>query len=66
MKRTPYVEYYPPWWRAAERKLKFDDQAKRELIGTLMRTRPLTFVLIIFLLAGLIGYGLALAFLGGA
>ena len=61
MKRTPYVEVSSPLWQKLERHFKFDDEAKRDLIGLLMRSRPLTIVFALFMLAGVAGYLLLLA-----
>ena len=49
-----YVEYTPEWWNSFQRWLKFDDKAKADLIGLLMRTRPLT---LLFAIAAVVAFG---------
>ena len=50
----PYVEYYPPLWRKTEKDLTIDDETKRKAIGTLMRTKPLTLLLLIIAICAVI------------
>lgn len=58
MKR--YKEYTAPWWRRLEKRLRFDDETKRALIGDLMRTKPLTLLFFLAAVAGVL-FLLALA-----
>lgn len=55
MKRTPYVEYTAGWYLRLERWMRFDDQTKKRVIGVVMSTKPLTFLLLLAGI-GLAGY----------